>query len=470
MNIRIFPVLYGLVLCLQFGCSLDSFVKAQDPEEESELSRSHMRSLQGAISLFNSARGDLQDAVSVTALEVGLFTDELTIRPDNHSDFASLSSLRVTVDTRHQQQSSGGITLDGILFRAYDQTQLARVSAAQSRYLFRELADPSLAYAISASYAVEGYAILLMAENMCSGIPLSESPFEGKGTYSKALRTDEVFRIAVSKFDSAIQLNHDSVRFHTLAKIGKGRALMGLGEYQRAAEAVKDVQPTEIFELRYSDVHTPSIPPPQASTAKPFDAFWTWVPTSASIANVTRSVEVINNEGMNGMTWYSNASAVDPRLPVTTAVNSAGVRYFPAVVRQEKFVKGGVRFKLAKWAEAKLIEAEYLLSTNDAGWIDALNEARRSVGLPDTTSPADMDDKVDLLFRERAFWFYGEGVRLADFRRLVRQYNRSPFMVYPIGGYTRHSGYAHYGDVLVYIPEEDKSVNHMYDGCIHHNP
>ena len=38
------------------------------------------------------------------------------------------------------------------------------------------------------------------------------------------------------------------------------------------------------------------------------------------------------------------------------------------------------------------------------------------------------------MFRERAFWLYLTGHRLADLRRLVRQYNRSVDEVFPGGG------------------------------------
>jgi starch-binding outer membrane protein, SusD/RagB family len=45
--------------------------------------------------------------------------------------------------------------------------------------------------------------------------------------------------------------------------------------------------------------------------------------------------------------------------------------------------------------------------------------------------------RVDLHFRQRAFWLYLTGHRLADMRRLVRQYGRSAGSVFPSGPYSR---------------------------------
>lgn len=450
-------ILFGFA---SVGCSLDAFVKAKDPEAETELTRSYMRTLQGAMSLFNAARANLQYGIKNTAIDVSLLTDELTIRPTNHNDHIGIPSSFVNTDIRYEQTQvlTTGVRVQGLFFSAYMEAQTARVSATHARTLFRELNDPSLMYAISATYAIEGYAIMIMAENMCSGIALSDVPFEEEAVYGNALRTDEVLRIAVAKFDSALQVSHDSIRYIALARIGKGRALMGLGEYERAAEAVKEVRLGDKFELRYPESNEQG------------GGFWTWVPANANTSSKVKGVEIVNREGINGLVWYTDPNTVDPRIPVETIINN-GVRNFPTVVRQQKFVKGGITLQLAKWAEAKLIESEYLLGINDVNWIAPLNEARRSIGLSDTISPSSIDEKVDLLFRERAYWFYGEAVRLADFRRLVRQYQRSPYMVYPTGAFLRSSQHAHYGDAFVFVPHiREFEFNHRYTGCFHENP
>ena len=45
------------------------------------------------------------------------------------------------------------------------------------------------------------------------------------------------------------------------------------------------------------------------------------------------------------------------------------------------------------------------------------------------------EDRIDLLFRERAFWLFGTGHRLGDLRRLVKHYGRDAESVFPSGAY-----------------------------------
>ena len=57
------------------------------------------------------------------------------------------------------------------------------------------------------------------------------------------------------------------------------------------------------------------------------------------------------------------------------------------------------------------------------------------------TDPGDLDARVDLLFRERAFWLFLSGRRLGDLRRLIEHYGRDPESVFPTG--THHLGEAY---------------------------
>ena len=61
------------------------------------------------------------------------------------------------------------------------------------------------------------------------------------------------------------------------------------------------------------------------------------------------------------------------------------------------------------------------------------------VELAPLTDPGTQAARVDLLFRERAFWMFGTGHRLGDMRRLVRQYSRAADTIYPRGAYHKDS-------------------------------
>ena len=141
---------------------------------------------------------------------------------------------------------------------------------------------------------------------------------------------------------------------------------------------------------------------------------------------------------------------------------------------------------LASEVEARLIEAEAALRAGSASWLTTLN-ALRTDGTFETTAatppdtvwhagsggvdgldmladPGTAAGRVDLLFRERAFWLFLTGHRQGDLRRLIRQYGRFENTVYPIGLYSPLNG--NYGaDVVVQVPTLE-FVNPLYAGCI----
>src|SRR5690606_2484763 len=93
---------------------------------------------------------------------------------------------------------------------------------------------------------------------------------------------------------------------------------------------------------------------------------------------------------------------------------------------------------LASGIEARLIEAEAALAKGTSGaYVAILNQLRSTIGLGDLADPGTPDARVDQFFQERAFWLFGQATRLADLRRLVRQYGRSQADVFPTGDYVR---------------------------------
>ena len=130
------------------------------------------------------------------------------------------------------------------------------------------------------------------------------------------------------------------------------------------------------------------------------------------------------------------------------------------------FITGNAPVPLATGIEARLIEAEALLKGGDAtGWLGKLNDARAS-GLGGTLAPlADPgtdDARVNLLFRERAFWMYFTSHRIGDLRRLVRQYGRAQDTVWPSGNYFKGGVY---GPDVNLPPAQAEKNNPGYTGC-----
>jgi hypothetical protein len=128
---------------------------------------------------------------------------------------------------------------------------------------------------------------------------------------------------------------------------------------------------------------------------------------------------------------------------------------------------------LASYVEAQLIVAEAALRANQPAQFMAIINALRTgvqanmavlfpeavypagfprtlAALPDPGTPA---ARVDLLFRERAFWLFTTGHRLNDLRRQVRQYNRPQASVFPTGPYFKGGVYG--TDVAFPIPFDE---------------
>jgi hypothetical protein len=124
--------------------------------------------------------------------------------------------------------------------------------------------------------------------------------------------------------------------------------------------------------------------------------------------------------------------------------------------------------RVANDVEARLIEAEALLKAGDeTNWLAKLNALRTRVnGLAPLTDPGSLDARVDLTFRERAFWLFGTGHRLGDMRRLVRQYQRAVNTVYPTGPYP--SGGV-YGDQVNFPVPFNERNNPNFTGCLDRN-
>lgn len=455
---------------LLMACSFDGIVSVDDPDGGArELDMRSIKTKSGAVGMYQSSIASLRRALSELSRDVALFTDEVQVVP-YYEGRVGVSNSEERLDSRTTTSADAYGNM-AVRFNSafYQYANAARVQAAQSRALLREYGDSSTMAILANAYAVEGYALIFLAENGCSGIPLTSIPFEGTVEYTTGYTTSQLFRKARELFDSALSITHDSLRFYTLARVGSGRASLGLEEFDMAALAVADVDETyPPFTLAYTDAFTPG-------GASQETYFWTTTANALiSLTPLVNGLFVENGEGINGMEWLSSPGELqDPRVPVALSTSIGG--YY----QQRKFVGGSPELIVGSSIEAKMIMAEAILNRDalsGTAWLIPLNEARRSIGLVDTADPGNSKDRIDLLFRERAFWFYLTGTRLGDLRRLVRQYGRSPHEVFPVGEYTKgdasgSSRILFYGDHFVFAPPvSEVEYNDQYDGCEHYNP
>jgi hypothetical protein len=97
--------------------------------------------------------------------------------------------------------------------------------------------------------------------------------------------------------------------------------------------------------------------------------------------------------------------------------------------------------------------------TGGVGGLDSLSDPGASL-----SGAAADSARVDLMFRERAFWMFLTGHRPGDLRRLVRQYGRQQNKVYPTGPYPV-LGNLYGTDVVLPIPTAEKISNPLFTGC-----
>lgn len=353
-----------------------------------------------AIVSFNTAVGNIDAAVA-------LFTDE---RMYDISVFSRNANLALDTRDTALYNSLNGTFLDPQL------TPLTKimVNTAIAIAGVRANADTSVRGDYLAQlYALRGYVIVQMAENLCPGFPINEVR-DGQPYYSAPFTTDSALHFAVATLDTALMEARDSTRFLNFARVLKGRALADLGQYDSAAAAVAEVPTSFAYN---TDVGGPA----NALTNTGF----TFAPQAVG-----------NREGSVGLNF---ATAGDPRVVSvykmmryhrTTDTVSDSLR------DQRKYTANVSVVTVASGIEARLLEAEAALADNDpATWLAILNTLRDvgiSPAMPHLADPGPAT-RLDTLFKERAFWMYLTGHRLGDMRRLVHRYGRADTTVFAHG-------------------------------------
>jgi hypothetical protein len=490
----VLPLLAGTLA----GCSPDSLLGTQQlPPDVPDPAQTHtpagaLAAYRGALQQFRVAFGGADAGGGVSFIPVtGLFTDEL--RSGELGQFGAATGP-LLVDSRFLPEDPGTddeLTAGPVLL-VYGALQKARGQASEARGALRAYLPDSSAALVGHLDAMQAYEEVFLADFFCSGIPLSTLDFNGDFTYAPGSTTAEVYQHAVALFDSALALATDSVAVMHLARVGKARALLALGQYAAAAAAVADVPDGFQYTVFYSATASPGAINDYFNRSFAYTDFGGTSPGFP--------LTMVDTEGVNGLPFMSSD---DPRVPW---IENGANRYGLAQTRPTAYPQDGSgTIVLASGVEARLIEAEAALDAGDASWLTTLNTLRTtgtytgvdtSVDHVDTTDvggtpqvdttyrydtlwvagtggvaklgplqdPGTQDARVDLLFRERAFWLFLTGHRQGDLRRLVREYGRQQQDVYPVGTYP--GAYNTYGtDVTAPIPSAERVSNPLFTGC-----
>jgi len=416
------------------ACDTDKLLDVDDVDVATPGSLENL----GALPVLHAAGiGDFQVAftgnqfVEGQVTISGLFTDEFL--------FAETFPTRLEVDMRSIQEQNA--TMTGLM----RDIQRARGSSDFSSAKFAVLAPADRRRAELMTLA--GFAIVIMGENYCSGVPISKLTDAGELEFGQPRTTAELWDDALSKFDSAIAIATAAGASTelNLARIGRGRALLNKGDFNGAAAAVAAV-PSGFSYLIFNSEGTP----------RQNNGVWYF-------QRISNRWTVGDREGINGLPFISDR---DPRTPTVSAERLAFDGSTP-LIYQNKYPLRDSDTPLATGVEARLIEAEAALrAANVAGYTTSLNAARSAQGQPAIAAAATAAGQRDQLFKERAYALWLTSHRLGDLRRLVRQYTRPQNQVFPTGPYPKGGEYG--TDVNIIIPFDEKN-NPNFTGCLDRN-
>ncbi|MGH7555243.1 MAG: hypothetical protein ACREMQ_19750 [Longimicrobiales bacterium] len=417
------------------GCDLDMLLKAEDPftvTPEVAGDTANLAALRaGARSQFALAYAGFQNNEGGVIMMSGLMSDEL-YSSDNFS-------TRRAVDARVLAYDISNSASD----HAFKYLQRARAEALNAIDLYES--SPRAGDANHAElFSIAGFSIVMLAENFCTGIPLSRITQTGV-EFGTPLGATELYELAISYFDEAIGQPNAGTAQQNLARVGKARALLDLERFTEAAQAVGQVPTSYVFNVEYrsGSFHTPN--------------------AIYNFNNEEHRISVSLQEGtINRGLPFGTVAQSDPRIrigPQSVASNSGEVPTW----LQLKYTSQSAPIPLASGIEARLIEAEAALAKGaSAAYLGALNTLRGTIALPALTDPGSAAGRVDQFFAERAYWLWLTGHRLNDLRRLIRQYGRTQATVFPTGitGYNAAFG----TDVTLPIPFEEIN-NPNYTVC-----
>jgi hypothetical protein len=379
----------------------------------------------GAISQFTTA-------LSLQALYSGIITDE----------FSDVGSVDYPADTRRISPITEQYP--------YDALSGARVEGLLAIDALRQYA-PSPAWHIAELYAMVGFVETYFAEDMCSGVPLGVLT-NGSMQYGPTSTRHDLIVHALADFDSAAHYASGSDSILSLARIGKARALLDSGDFASAAAVADSVSTTFAYAVLFDGA---------TQINSLFLAF-----------HASQDLSVSDVEGQNGLNFIS---AADPRVAVGASYSGQnGGTVFPPAADST----GNAPVVAGSEIEARLIAAEAALRQGDISrWavlLDSLRASWPDTTLsnhplpPDSTTLASDSQRVDVMFRERAFWLFGTGHRQGDLRRLIRQYGRATESVFPTGPYATQPGTV-YGTDVVFVPFGEQ-YNPNYAQCFDHSP
>lgn len=432
--------LIGLLTMLIFGISsCDSMLEVTDPDI---VTPDNLNSEAGIATLRAGSLGDLAVAISGSAAGHGATTGLIIMSGlmADEFDYSGTFPTRREADTRIVQNVNFDID------RIYGNLHRARASAEATVDLINTFGG--FDNTKSEMESVVGYVYILFAETYCSGISFSKAPADGGDLIlGEPQTTDQMFQAAINWFDDAIADATPGSDLEYLARVGKARALLGLGQISDAADEVSSVPDDFVYNVEHSE-----------NSLRQQNGVYI-------MSTVRRQFSIADGKGGNGLMYRSSN---DPRTPWED--NGAfGQDDITPYYNQLKYDDASDPIVFTSGIEARLIEAEAAAQATQNATVESIHTAlRATIGLPpEDLSGMTQNQLLNYHFAERAFWLYSTAHRQGDLRRLVRVYGRSVSDVFPTGDYFKGGSYD--SNVVFPVPQSEAN-NPNYVGCLDTNP
>jgi hypothetical protein len=421
-------------LALAAACNLDVVTPTVVPPESTQGEGALNTLLAGAVGDFTVAYGGYNEgnAGEGIILHSGLFVDEF-ISADYFSTHREVDLRSLTPSNA----SNGTVTL---------RLMQALQSANHTADAYAAIPTRTSASGHARALNMAGTILTIIAEDYCSGIPISSVDASGRPVYGTSRTTAQLLAMAVAKFDEAIAVATaaNSATQLNYARVGKARALVDAGQFPAAAAVAAAVPTSFVFSTEQGIVD---------DRTKNGVYALTFVSSRFTTADA---------EGQNGEPFVS---AGDARVP-TEALGTSDFDGSTELFAPANFGSYESPIPIVSGVEARLIQAEaQLRGGNYATALATLNDLRLQFGLDPLDPAITPAAQVDQLFSERAFWLFGTAHRLGDLRRLVTQYSRPANTVFPTGTYFKGGAYGNQVNLLVPQAEEQDNPNFSRAAC-----
>ncbi len=397
----------GAALVLAAACS-NSFVEVTNPDV---IDAATVDPTSGATTLALSAQQNFATAYGWLAMYSGWFTEEANVSDTfptrNEFGFRTITDL------------NGSLSAD-----VWAPISLAAASTKTVMDLQLPNATSNINYARAATF--RGFSILMIATDFCTGA-LSSGP---------ELTTAQLLDSAIVYFTKGVDIGKaaastDGTALANAALVGRARAKLQKGDKAGAAADAALVPAGFNFDLRMTD----------------------------DLSNRTRLSNRIyqftfDRPSISVAPFYR---ANDPRVPykgpgVTKLTGQDAVP--GGFYEQTKFPGYASPLRLASKLEADYIAAE--AGGDVTAQLALINARRASAGQPAYAGAVDAASVLKELMVQKAFDFYLEGKRIADYRRVPAAMSG----ITPTGGTYFKPGYASVGNQTCYpLPRTERDNN-----------